>query len=237
MPPLDGTLIKGDTTPAIYLIEDSMKHPISFPVFVQRKFSFANVVTAPSAEVETYALGKHVAPLTGTLVMADNDPTVYMIDEGVKRPISAAIFSARRLSFAAIVKLSNEEVSSLTTGAFLTPPDQTAFKSETSSQVWWMRDNLKHTVSAFVFEQRGVGTFPFFILSDGEILNIPTGNPLAPRDGTVIKGENTSAIYLMEGGLKKLLTAEAYARLRHPRAVVLPQAEIDQYQPGDDILR
>lgn len=237
MPPLDGTLIKGDLDAAIYLIEDSSKHPISYPVFMQRKFSFANVVTAPSVEVATYAQGSYVTPLSGTLIMSDIDPTVYMVDEGLKRPISGAIFKARKLSFGAIMKLSNEEVAGIPSGSFLTPPEQTGFKSETSSQVWWMRDNLKHSVSAFVFEQRGVGTFPFYVLSEGEIMNIPTGDPLAPKDGTVFKGDVTAGIFMMEGGLKKLLTAEAYKRLKYPKATVLPQAEVDQYQPGDDILK
>ncbi len=236
MPPLEDTLIKGDLEPAVYIIQDSSKHPISGPVFTQRKFSFANVITIPQVEVASYSTGTSLTPLDQTLVMGETDATVYIIDGGLKRPISGAVFAARKLSFAKILKLPDSEVIGIPTGPYLTPPEQTAFKSETSSQVWWYRDNLKHSVTAFVFKQRSVGNFPFLVLSEAEILNIPTGNPLPPKDGTVFKGDTSSAIYRMDGGFKKMFTAESYKRAGYPKAIVLPQAEVDQYQPGDDIL-
>jgi hypothetical protein len=235
MPPLEGTLIKGDLEPAVYIIQDSSKHGISGPVFTQRKFSFANVITIPQAEVASYSTGTSLAPVDGTLIMGETDATVYIIDAELKRPISGPVFLARKLSFAKILRLPDPEVIGIPTGPFLTPPEQTAFKSETSSQVWWYRDNLKHSVTAFVWNQRSVGSFPFLVLSEQEIMNIPTGNPLAPKDGTVFKGDMSSAIYRMDGGLKRMFTADSYQKAKYPKATVLPQAEVDQYQPGDDI--
>jgi len=82
-----------------------------------------------------------------------------------------------------------------------------------------------------------VGNFPLLVLSDAEMVSIPTGPPLPPKDGTVFKGDVSSAIYIMQGGLKSMLTATAYKRLRYPKAVVLSQAEVDSYNPGDDILK
>ncbi|OGE79827.1 MAG: hypothetical protein A2660_03270 [Candidatus Doudnabacteria bacterium RIFCSPHIGHO2_01_FULL_45_18] len=237
MPPTDGTLIKGDMDATVFLVGDSTKHPISGPVFLQRKLSFAKVITLPQAEVDSYSLGSFEAPLDQTLIVAETDATVYIIDTGLKRPISGAIFKARGLSFAKIMKLSDTEVVSLPTGPFLTPPEKVAIKTANDPTIWWFRDNLKRQVSAFVYKQRGVNTFPHLVLSDQEILSIPTGNNFPPADGTVFKGDATSAIYKMENGLKRLLTAAAYKRLGYPRATVLPQNEVDQYMPGDDILK
>ena len=235
MPPLDGTLIKGDLDATIFLIQDSAKHPISYPVFVQHKFSFAKAITVPQAESDSYALGTYVTPNSGTLVMGQTDATVYIIDNGLKRPISGEIFKVRKLSFKNIMKLSDTEVMSIPSGPYLTPPEQTAFRTNADPTVYWYRDNLKHSVSAFVFKQRAVRNFPFVILSDSEVANIPTGDPLPPSDGTVFKGDQSTAIYKMIGGLKRMFTAASYQKARYPKATVLPQAEVDQYQPGDDI--
>jgi hypothetical protein len=235
MPPIDGTLIKGDTDTTIYLISDSAKHPISYPVFVQRKLSFAKAITIPQAEVDSYDLGTYVTPVNGTLIMAISDPTVYIIDDELKRPISGPIFKVRKLSFRNIMKLSDAEVASIPSGPYLTPPERTAFKTQSDSTVWWYKDNLKHSVSAFVFKQRAVRNFPLLTLSDAEVANIPTGDPLPPIDGTVFKGEQSSAIYKMIRGLKRMFTAASYKRAGYPKAIVLPQSEVDQYQPGDDI--
>jgi hypothetical protein len=72
-------------------------------------------------------------------------------------------------------------------------------------------------------------------LSDTEVVNMPTGNPLPPSDGTVFKGDKSSAIYKMVGGLKLMFTAASYKKAKYPKATILPQAEVDTYQPGDDI--
>lgn len=235
MPPLDGTLIKGDADAAIYLIQDSAKHQISNPVFVQRKYSFAKVIAVPQAEVDSYSQGSYVAPVNGTLVMGQTDATVYIVDDELKRPISGDIFKARKLSFKNIMKLSDAEVAGIPSGQFLTPPEKTAFKTKSDTTVWWYKDNLKHTVSAFVFKQRGVKNFPLLTLSDAEVAAIPTGDPLPPNDNTVFKGDQSSAIYKMIGGLKRLFTAASYKKARYPKPAVLPQSEVDQYQIGDDI--
>lgn len=235
LPPLEGTLIKGDLDATVYLIQDSAKHPISYPVFVQRKFSFAKAITIPQAEVDSYDLGTYLTPADGTLIMGQADATVYIVDAEQKRPISGMIFKARKLSFKNTMKLSDTEIINIPTGPYLTPPEKTAFKTPTDSMVWWYKDNLKHTVSAFVYKQRAIKNFSFLILSDAEVANMPTGDPLAPIDGTVFKGDSSTAIYKMVGGLKRMFTATSYKNARYPKAIILPQAEVDQYQPGDDI--
>ncbi|MEO8065984.1 MAG: hypothetical protein ABI643_04005 [Candidatus Doudnabacteria bacterium] len=236
MTPLDGTLIKGDADTGVYLILDSSKHPVSYPVFAQRKYSFAKVITVPQTEVDSYDTGTYVTPLSGTLIMGATEATIFIIDNELKRPISADIFKVRKLSFKNVMKLADTEVASIPSGPFLTPPEQTAFRTKSDPTVWWYKDNLRHTVSAFVFKQRGVKNFPFLTLSDQEVSSIPIGNPLPPKDGTVFKGGESSAIYRMDAGFKRMFTAASYKKARFPKATVLPQAEVDQYQPGDDII-
>lgn len=235
MPPLDGTLIKGDADTGIYLIQDSARHAISYPVFVQRKFSFAKVITVPQAEVDSYSLGSYVTPVNGTLIMGQTGAAVYIIDAELKRAISGDIFKVRKFSFKKIMKLSDAEVEGIPSGPFLTPPEKTAFKTKSDTTVWWYKDNLKHRVSAFVFKQRGVKNFPLLNLSDEEVASIPTGDPLPPNDNTVFKGDQSPAIYKMIGGLKRMFTAASYKKAKNPKATVLPQAEVDSYQIGDDI--
>ncbi|MEJ0020979.1 MAG: hypothetical protein WDN47_00160 [Candidatus Doudnabacteria bacterium] len=235
MPPLDGTLIKGSTDATIFLVQDSDKHPISAPVFTQHKYSFAKVITLPQAEVDSYEAGSYVTPLNGTLIKGQTDATIYIIDDELKRPISADIFKVLKLSTKKIMKLSDAEVTSIPLGPYLTPPEKTAFKTKTDPTIWWYKDNLKHSVSAFVFKQRGVKNFPLLTLSDTEVTSIPTGDPLPPNDGTVFKGDQSSAIYKMVGGLKHMFSAASYKKAKYPKATVLPQAEVDQYEPGDDI--
>lgn len=235
LPPLDGTLIMGDLDPSVYLVEDSTRRPISFPVFQQKKYFFAKVIKIPQAEVDSYGLGAYVTPNNGTLVVGDLNKTVYLIDAELKRPISGPVFSARKLSFAKIIKLSDPEITSFPSGSFLTPLDKVAIKLQDDPTIFWFKDNSKQPVSAFVYKQRGVKNFPHLILSLEEMNSIRTGTQFPPNNGTVIKGDASSAIYKIDKGLKRMFTAAGYKKARYPKATVLPQAEVDQYQSGEDL--
>lgn len=237
MPPLDGTLIKGDADSAVFLVQDTKKRPISYPVFVQRKFSFANVVTIPQAEVNLYDQGAFLTPASGTLVVGQTDGTVYLIDGDLKRPISYEIFVARKYSFGNIMALSDTEVQAFPSGAFVYPPDQVAINLKGDTGIYWFRDGQKRYVSAFVYQQRGVNTFPHISIGMDEFTQIPTGTPFPPRDGTIIKGDQSSGIYLMENGLKRLLTLAAYQRMRNPNPTVLPQGDVDAYASGEVVAK
>src|SRR5690606_26198941 len=107
MPPLDGTLIRGDEEATVFLVQETKKRPISYPVFVQHKFSFANVVALPQDEVDDYDTGAFVTPTNGTLVVGSADATVYFIDGDLKRPVSYEVFLARKFSFGTVMQLSD----------------------------------------------------------------------------------------------------------------------------------
>jgi hypothetical protein len=237
MPPLDGTLIKGDVSGAVFLIQDTKKRPISYPVFVQQKFSFANVITVPQAEVDFYEQGAFVTPVNGTLIVGETDGTVYLIDADLKRPVSYEVFVAQKYSFAKIMKLSDIEVIAFPSGPFVYPPDSVAIKLKDDTGIYWFRDGQKRYVSAFVYQQRGIATFPHLSLGTTEFTTIPTGTPFPPKDGTVIQAEGSTGIYIMEGGLKRLLTLAAYKRMRNPKPTILPAGEVESYASGEVVAK
>jgi len=214
--PLDGTLIKGDGEATVYITQNGTKQPISGPIFAQRKFSFGKVITLPQAEVNSYQTGPFLAPLAGTLVTGTTDQTVYIIEAGVKRPITYNVFVARKLSFKNLLKLSDAELMGIANGTFLTPPDSVSVKLANDTGIYWYKDGQKRFVSAFVFKQRTVGNFPIVTLGTDEFAAIPTGTPFPPKDGTIVKGDASDGIYQVSDGLLHLLTPTSYKRLRYP---------------------
>ena len=233
MTPIDGTLIKGDDSGSVFLVKNSQKRPISYNIFVQQKFSFANVVTLPQDEVDSYDTGGFVPPTEGTLVTGETDGTVYMIEGDLKRPISYEMFIANKFSFAKILKLSDDEIKAFATGEFVRPPDSVALTLKGDTGIYWYKDSQKRYVSAFVYKQRTVSNFPHVQIGLEEFTQLMTGTPFPPKDGTVIQGEGSTAIYIMENGVKRMLTAQAYARLKTPRATVLPLTEVESYASGE----
>jgi hypothetical protein len=86
-----------------------------------------------------------------------------------------------------------------------------------------------------VVKQQGIK--PDYIFGKGESDTWPTGIPVAPRNGTVIKGSDSATVYLVDKGQLRPLTALAYKarKLTAKKVVVVPQFEVDQYAKGETV--
>lgn len=228
--PKDGTLIKADDSGAVYVIMNGQKRAMSAFVFAQYKYSFKNVVTLPASEVAQYPDGGFLLPKNGTLVKASGDPTVYVLQDQILHPISGTVFSLYKYSFKNIVLLNAGELATAVKDGFVAPPDGTYFRAQDTGAYYYYKNGSKHSISPFVLKQRNVTTVAVKLGAD-ESNALMLGTPLAPKDGTLIKGDGSGAIYVISKGQKKILDYNTWVRTYGKRAPnVLPQAEVDSYE-------
>jgi hypothetical protein len=182
LPPLEGTLIKAEDDPTVYIIHNEVKRALTFLVFSSRDFSFADVKSIPSSEVQQYPTGDWYWPPDGTMVLVSGDPTVYVMDQEVRRPITFFVFTQRKLSFAKVINVTLDEFSHILS----------------SGDIYWM----------------------------------------APLDGTLVKSVSNPTVYIIENGTKRGLTGTAFANrsLNFSLIKSLPQVEIDVIKPGLAII-
>ena len=111
--PPDGTLVLINGNPTVYVMDQQVARPTTYFVFIQRKLSFAKVITVTADEfshVPRPADSYWLSPLDGTLLKSKTDNTVYVIENGTKRALSAAAFAARKYSFKNVKVLPQAEV-------------------------------------------------------------------------------------------------------------------------------
>lgn len=154
MPPLDGTLIKAKTEPAVYHVGNGTLEPMSLFVFQQRGFKFADVVSIEKAELQEWTLGKPLPPPTGLLVKAVSDPTVYYIESGVKRPISYAVFVSSRFSFKNVIVASDQDINTIELGEALSLPERALVKTADSATVYYLVDGVLRPLTYTAFQNR-----------------------------------------------------------------------------------
>jgi thermitase len=96
--PADGTLVKFDSSPTVYIIQNGQKFPIAQQVFLQRKFSFANVNTLSFPELNSWSTVNFLPPNEGTLVKTSNNRTVYWVVGQILHPVNWNFFVDRGLN-------------------------------------------------------------------------------------------------------------------------------------------
>ena len=224
--PTDGTLIKGTGSAAVYVIQNSQKMTLSAFTFKQYGYSFKNVVTLPQDEVDQYPGNGYVLPKNFTLVKSPNNPLVSQLIDGILHPVSGTVFVLRHYSFSNIATVSDNELAAASLGAFLPPPDGTYFLTSDGA-VYQFNNNAKHYVSEFVFIQRAIHPVG---LSLGEAAMMEDGDPVPPKDGTIIKGDQSAAIYVIQKGFKVALDFNTWVKTyKQKKPSVVSQAEMDSY--------
>lgn len=234
--PSDGTIIKAQSKPEVYLVSGGKLRMYSAFTFKQANAG-KQLQVVSDGEVATYPKEGFVAPLNGTLVKAANNGAVFEINQGTKHPFSAALFKNRGLSFKNVVTLSAEEMDSFPTGGFALPKDRTFFKISETGQLLYFKEGTKRTISPFVAKQQGITAD--YTFSKGEADSWADGIAVPPRDNTIVKGDGDATVYLVVKGQLRPLTYAAYqARKIIPKKIsVIPQAEVDAYAKGEVLVK
>ncbi len=232
--PSDGTVLRGTTGQAVYSVQAG-----TLKLFVPLTFAQRNagklMQIIPDDELATYPKSGYVPPANGSLVKPDDSLGVFVVEEGSEHPLTAELFRNRGYKFANISIVSHDVLNSIGVGAIATPHDNTFYKI--GGQMYWYKDGTQHAISSFVSAQKKISSDFNFGVDEGKAW--PTGTPISPRDGTIIKGDASQSVFFVQNGQLKPLTAEAFAKRKiKPKQIsVLPQAEVDSYAKGDTLTQ
>ena len=227
--PADGTLLQAQGSKTIYIAEQGKIYALTGFTFQQYGFAFKNIVTLPALEVSSYQNGGFMLPLNGTLLKFSTGTTVYELKDQLLHPISGTVFNLNHFSFKNVAVLTKDEVANATVGLALPPPEGTYFFVAENGNYYFYNNAAKHPISSFVLKQRNLKKSAV-TLSLAESINLADGAPLAPKDGTLIQGNTSSAIYAIVNGQKVALDYATWVKkYKKAKPSVLPQAEVDSY--------
>jgi hypothetical protein len=236
LPPSDGTVIKGQTQPAVYLVNNGEIELFSKFTFDQNQVEPKKIVLVPDAEIATYTQNGFVPPQDGTLIKASGSGTVYLTQNGQKEPITGDLFKNRGFSFSQVATLSSDEVNALPLGSYVTPADRTFYSTDSETgPLYIFKNGAADSISPFVAKQRGIT--PDYVFSSSVASGWPAGIPVPPYNGTLVKGDSSGTIYLVVNAQLAPLTAQAFKdrRLNYKKVITLPQAEVASYAETDTI--
>ncbi len=230
--PSDGTVLRGQTDPAVYLVTSGKLLAFNATTFAQYKAA-GKVQTVPDTEIASYPKAGFVPPLDGTVIKTERNQTVYAMSAGLKQPMTYEVFKNRKITPGQIVIVNDEEVASYGTDGFARPADRTFFQVGQGGPQYIYRDGSKHIISDYVAKQRGIT--PDFTFSQPEAASWPDGIAITPRDNTLVKGDQSTTVYVVLSGQLRPLTGQAFANRHYSykNIVTLPQPEVDAYGKGE----
>lgn len=114
--PIEGTLVKTANSPTVYYINKGMKMPVLESVFMERGFSFSNVLTADVSEVNSWLLGKFLTPEEGVLIKTPSKKTLYWVVGESLHAVNDVYFKQQGLSRFPVMMVSDNDLNGFSKG-------------------------------------------------------------------------------------------------------------------------
>jgi hypothetical protein len=217
----------------LFLFKDGAKHPIS-PFVAKQRFITPDF-TFEASIASSWPEGIAIPPKNGTLIKSDKATTVYIVTAGQLRPITGEVFKNLKLSFKNVNTMPDADLQTLAKGGFATPAENTYFT--TSKNFYVYRKGVKQLITPFVAKQRGMT--PDFSFTSEAASDWADGTPIPPREGTLLQGDGTSTVYIVEKTILRSLTDTAFKRRGFSRknVKVIPVAELNLFPRGTAIVK
>lgn len=177
VPPKDGTLIKSASSPAVFVLENSIKKPLSGELFKNLNFSFANIVLLTDAELNAFVTGSMPMPANMTFFKNGGTGENWVYINGGKHKISTFVGTQKQLT--PDYTFDASYVDSMTISTPIIPKDGTLIKSDKSAAVYMVQDSVLKPMTFEAFVARKITPKQLTILPQAEVDSYVKGAVIA----------------------------------------------------------
>lgn len=167
----------------------------------------------------------------GSLLKLTGGSDIYIIQNGLKQLVPQFVAVARNLDLTTVIIASPTEMDNYQTDKIYGPADNTIAQAQGDAKKYVFLDNVRHQASDLVIKQRGLDPAKYLTMTLDESNLFPAGTVLPPKDGTIIRGKNAPAVYLVDGGQIKLFSGYTFGqrKITAKQIVIVPDDEITTY--------
>ncbi len=230
--PKDDTFFLLDTE--LFIFTSGAKHPI-FP-FVAKQRGIKADYAFEASIASTWPDGIAISPKDGTVLRGKTDSTTYVVIKGQLRALTSQLFKLLGFNPKKTLTVDDGEIAALAKGPYAEPPENTYFQAQ-GGEVYVFMHDTKRRIYPFVAKQRGMT--PDYAFTADQVNDWTLGDPVAPREGTLLRADNASAIYLVSNGKLRPLSTLAFAKRGYnvKKVLTVPAADMSAFPKGDAIAK
>ncbi|MBU1102691.1 N-acetylmuramoyl-L-alanine amidase [Patescibacteria group bacterium] len=193
----DGTLFREQGKPEVYLMKGGQKHEfVSAQSFIKLGYKWEKVITLEPVEVALAPTGSIMTYADGTLVQAENDPDIFLIEKGAVRLfISAEIFLNLKYKWSQVLAISAQELARYQQGEPVKYSEGTLLRPNDRNDVYLISGGKPVPVDSATFKKKKykwvnvsvVSAQDFGILYEGK--SIVSVSPAIPQSSPTPRPE------------------------------------------------
>lgn len=239
----DGTLLKIDAEPMVYLVDNAMRRPLQMTAkeFSALGFNLKNVRPVSGEDLSRYASSTPIKFTASNLLIRDTTTNkIYLTQNGRRRLFtSTSLFNALGYKTNKIKDLSHEEVIAYLEGSMMTYKTGTLAKTPTDSTVYLIDSGKKREFLSYeTFTSLGYKIKNVITIGDEELGFYPSGIFVTLKNNTLVSAGDTKNLYIIQGSKKLPIISDdllPILKLSRKNAITVSADEISHYTEGGSV--
>jgi len=244
----NGSLLRAVNSSTVYLIEQGKKRPFKMTSeqFSRLGFKWSEIKNVSLEDLTAYSDGQKIKYGTDNeLVTTKKNFTVYLIENGKRRPFtSATLFNKLGYDWSKIKIIEDEEMESFLVGEKMKYPNRTLIRDAYKPTVYFLENgSLRKITSPTLFKILGFDWQEIITTTSEELAFYSLGDILFYPNSTLVKSKTQPTVYLISVENPKTVkreftSAELFEHLGYDwsRIIEISQEELDLYPIGKPML-
>lgn len=233
----EGTVVRGKTSGELYLLRNGERRPIKNASVAASLVDLDKIVVAEDARLSGYRVGSPVNFPNYALVKTPTDER-YLLVGTTKRLIQRNAFGLFGFNEDELLEVSPEDIQTYTDGPDITR--STTYPTgllvrDPAKVYWYIENNVRQRIPDVAFLTLYFRGRPAKNWTKAQIVAIPEGAPYGLKDGELVRGKSTPAVYVIEEGERRAIVSEAdFLELGYQwkNVTVLPDRLLETYPIG-----
>lgn len=218
-PFVNGAFVKKDNEGMVYMIENGAKRPTAY-LDILRSYGWghtegrlliAELDAANYWRLDNLPTGAWLSFREGTLVGITPNAMIWAIEGGKRRPMlsEAAFLAIGYQRSQVLITEAASELDPIPEGPWIglrsLLVNGALFKNTASPSTYWRIENgvRRGYGTEEIYRSWGYNWYDAATLQDGEVLSFPDTSNFIFRDGSLLKGQNSTVVYVVEHGVKR----------------------------------
>lgn len=207
----DGTLIRSNENPTVYLIQDSKKRAIKSMSILNSRFDAKLIVRIPDSEVMNIPTGSPISLPNYSILKESNN--YYLVDYDTLRPFASAEV-VRKIGYNPdeILDVTSSDLEGYLRGSVInldtTNVTGRVVELKENKSLYYLKENIYYPISDPQIIKVNFPNLTIEKVNASVLQNYTRGQSLVFKDGTLIGTKGSNRIYVIEKGKKRSIPSE-----------------------------
>jgi len=208
----DGTLLKAEADPKVYLIRNGQKRWISSYATLVTRYNPDYIISVSAEELAGYTEGDPIKFPLYALLKTPNG-AIYLIADDTKRMIvSWEVFRTIGFNPEEVEDISFKDLAGIPSGKALTLndayPTGALLKNQDSLELYYVESGFKYPVVDKAITDNRYPNLSLTTITATELEQYETGETIKFKDGLLIRSESDPTVYVVSNGQRRAIDSE-----------------------------